>query len=157
MNSDHSLPRRFKTPEGLRLGHDDARAELVRVSSMDSFVGEAARFLARICLPHFEHEEKFVFPVFGLLPELALGRVRPEMAEALPLIASFGSWHETFDSQHQSIGAAVHALLTAGYKENNREAIEFGYCLRAHERMEHQVIFPTVFLIGKYVQEKLGL
>ncbi len=157
MISNYPLPGRFKTPEGLRLGHDDARAELVRTSTMGGFIGEAAKLVASICLPHFEYEEKFVFPVFALLPDLVVGRVRPDMAEVLPLVYGFKAWHDTFNAQHESIGAAIRALMTIGYKENNREVIEFGYSLRAHERMEHEVVYPTVLLIGKFVQEKLGL
>ena len=157
MNSNFPSSGRFKTPEGLRLGHDDARAELVRSISMSGRIGEAAKNIARICLPHFEYEEKFVFPVFGLLPDLASGKVRPEMAEVLPLIYGFKAWHDTFNTQHESLGMGINALLSAAYKDNNREVIEFGYCLRAHERMEHEVIYPTVLLIGKFVQERLGL
>ena len=126
MISNYPLPGRFKTPEGLRLGHDDARAELVRTSTMGGFIGEAAKLVASICLPHFEYEEKFVFPVFALLPDLAVGRVRPDMAEVLPLVYGFKAWHDTFNAQHESIGAAIRALMTIGYKENNREVIEFG-------------------------------
>ena len=157
MNLNFPPPGRFKTPEGLRLGHDDARAELVRTSTMGGLIGDAARLVANICLPHFEYEEKFVFPVFSLLPDLSAGRVRPEMADVLPLVYGFKAWHDTFNAQHESIGAAIHAMLVVGYKENNREVIEFGYSLRAHERMEHEVIYPTVLLIGKFVQEKLGI
>jgi hypothetical protein len=147
----------FKIPEALRLGHDEARAELVRATSMPGRVGEAARRVADVCLPHFEHEEQTVFPVFGLLPELASGKVRPAMVEVLPLVSRVRTWREALGGAHHTITTAIQGMLQAAHKEDNREIIEFTYNLRMHERLEDEVIFPTVLLIGNYIQERLGI
>lgn len=147
----------FKIPEALRLGHNEVRAELVRATSMPGRIGEAAGRVAGLCLPHFEREEEAVFPVFGVLRDVASGNVRPEMAEVLPLVSAFSARHDALSAQHQSIESAIHALLLAAYKEDNRELVEFVYGLRMHERLEEEVIYPTVLLIGKYVQERLGI
>ena len=147
----------FKIPEALRLGHDELRAELVRASSMSGPIGDAAARVASICLPHFEREEETVFPVFGLLRDVSVGSVRPEMAEVLPLVAAFGNWRDSLDDEHLTIAPAIHGLLLAAHKEDNREIVEFTYALRMHERLEGDVIFPTVLLIGNYVQERLGI
>lgn len=157
MNSKFQAQGIFRIPEALRLGHDEVRAELVRATSMPGRIGEVAGRVAGLCLPHFAREEETVFPAFALLPELASGTVRPEMAEVLPWISAFRAWHDTLLDQHQSIATAVHSLLLAAHKENNREIAEFAYCLRVHERLEDEVIYPTVLLIGKYVQERLGI
>jgi hemerythrin superfamily protein len=147
----------FKIPEALRLGHDEARAELVRATSMPGRIGEAAGRVARLCLPHFEREEEMVFPVFGVLRELESGKVRPEMAEILPLVSNFKAWHDSLDYQHQAITSAIHALLLASHKEYNREIAEFAYGMRVHERLEDEVIYPMVPVIGRYVQERLEI
>ncbi len=147
----------FRIPEALRLGHDEMRAELVRATAMPGPIGEAAKRVAELCLPHMEREEESVFPVFGLLHDLAEGKVRPEMADVLPLISTFSAWRDSLGDEHYSIAPAIHALLLAAYKEDNREIVEFTYSLRMHERLEDQVIFPTVLLIGNYVQERLGI
>lgn len=147
---------RLSLPKALLLGHDEARAELVRATEMRGSVGDAAGKVARLCLPHFEHEEKSLFPILSILPEVAAGIVRPEMAEILPMISSFRAWHETADEQHRSIANAIHGMLVAAYREDNREIIEFGYCLRVHERLEDDVIYPTALMIGNYVQDRLG-
>ena len=147
----------FKIPEALRLGHDEARAELVRATSMPGRVGEAARRVADVCLPHFEHEEQTVFPVFGLLRELASGKVRPEMADILPLVSKVRTWRDALGGAHHTITSAIQGMLQAAHKEDNREIIEFTYNLRMHERLEDEVIFPTVLLIGNYVEERLGV
>lgn len=146
-----------RIPQSLRLGHDEVRAELVRATSMPGRIGEAAGRVAGLCLPHFAREEETVFPAFALLHDLAAGTVRPEMAGVLPRISAFSTWHDSLIDEHQSIAAAVHTLLLAAHKENNREIAEFAYCLRVHERLEDEVIYPTVLLIGKFVQERLGI
>jgi hypothetical protein len=147
----------FRIPQALRVGHDEARAELVRATSMPGRIGEAAGRVAGLCLPHFEREEETVFPVFGVLRELASGKVRPEMAEVLPLVSAFSAWHDGLGNQHRAIGSAIHALLLAAHKENNLEFAEFAYCLRIHEKLEDEVIYPMVPVIGRYVQESLGI
>ena len=148
---------KFRIPEALKLGHDETRAELVRATSMHGRIAEAAGRVAELCLPHFEREEETVFPVFGLLRDLASGNVRPEMAEVLPLVSAVTEWRDAMAGEHNSLGRAIHALLLAGYKEDNREIVEFGYNLRMHERLEEEVLLPTVLLMGNYVRERLGI
>ena len=157
MNPKFEWQSIFRMPEALRLGHDQVRAELVRATTTPGRIGEAAGRVAGLCLPHFEREEELVFPVFGLLPELASGKMRPEMAEVLPLVSAFSAWHDALSKQHQAIASSIHALLLAAHKEKNREIAEYAYCLRVHERLEEDVIYPTVLLIGRYVQARLGV
>lgn len=147
----------FRIPEALRLGHDEVRAELVRATSLPGAIGDAAGRVAELCLPHFEREEETAYPVFGMLREFAEGEVRPQWASVLPLVAEFKHWHDILDDEHQSIAPAIHALMVAAYKEDHREMVEFTYNLRAHERMEDQIVFPTVLLIGNYVEQTLGV
>jgi hypothetical protein len=145
----------IKDPDALRLDHDEIRAELARATLEPGSIGTAAMRVARCCLPHFEHEEKAVFPALDLLHDLSLGNVRPEMADVLPLISEFSARHDALGDQHQSIISAVEALLQAANKEKNREIADFAYNLRLHERIEDEVIYPTVMLIGNYVRERL--
>ena len=156
MSSTFQWNGRMETPKALRLGHDEARAEFVRATTEGGPIGVAAKRLAQMCLPHFEREEKYVFPVLGLLPELTRGVVRPEMAVVLPLIAAFSAKHDVLDSQHQSIQSAIDALLQASHREKNREVAEFAYNMRVHERIEDEVIYPTVILVGNYLRDKLA-
>jgi hypothetical protein len=157
MKSEFQGQSIFRIPEAMRLGHDEIRAELVRATSVPGPIGDAAGRVAELCLPHFEREEETVYPVFGMLREFASGEVRPQWASVLPLVAEFKQWHDSFDTEHQSIAPAIHALLLAAYKEDNREMVEFTYNLRMHERLEDQVIYPTVLLIGNYVEQRLGV
>jgi hypothetical protein len=147
----------LNVPNALRLGHNEARAQLVRATMASGHrVPRAAGRVAELCLPHFEHEEKKVFPILALLPYLERGDLRPEMMDAMPLITAFRENHETINANHHSLLAAIEELLRAAHKDKNREFVEFAYNLRVHERVEDEVIYPTVILIGKYLQEHLN-
>jgi hypothetical protein len=145
---------RFNIPNVLRRGHDDVRAELVRATMEPGPITAAANRLAKLCLPHFEWEEKTVFPALGLLPDLAQGHVRPEMLKVLPMIAEFSASQDALDTQHRSILSAIDALLQAAHREKNGDFAEFAYKLRVHEWVEDEVIFPMVIVIGKYLRER---
>jgi hypothetical protein len=145
---------KLNVPDALLRGHDEARAELVRATMEGGRIAKAAKRVAQLCLPHFEHEEKSVFPVLALLPYLERGNLRPEMMDVMPLISDFKAKHDALNEHHQSILAAIEALLQAAHKEKNREFAELAYNMRVHERVEDEVIYPTVVLIGKYLQEK---
>ena len=144
------------TPESLRVSHDEARAEFLRATTQGGRIAVAATRLSQICLPHFLREEKFVFPILGLLPELTRDSVRSEMAELLPLISNIDAKHDVLDNQHQSIHSAIGALLEASHREKNREFAEFAHKMLIHEKVEDEVIYPAVVVIGNYLREKFS-
>ena len=144
----------FAIPAALRLDHDELRTVLVCATAEPGPIGKAAMRLAQLCLPHFEQEEHIVFPVFGLLNELASGDIRPEMADLLPLIYAFHAGH--LSKEHQSIDAAIGALLRAAQAEDCAQVIEFANKLQVHEQVEDAVVYPAVVLIGKYLRHRLG-
>ena len=154
MSSIISWNGKLHAPDALLRVHDEARAELVRATMEGGRIAKAAKRVAQLCLPHFEHEEKSVFPVLALLPNLERGNLQPEMMDVMPLISDFRAKHDTLNDHHQSILAAIEDLLQAAHMEKNREFAEFAYNMRIHERVEDEVIYPTVVLIGTYLQEK---
>jgi hypothetical protein len=154
MSSILSWNGKLHAPDALLRVHDEARAELVRAIMEGGRIAKAAKRVAQLCLPHFEHEERSVFPVLALLPYLERGNLRPEMMDVMPLISDFRAKHDTLNDHHQSILAAIEDLLQAAHMEKNREFAEFAYNMRIHERVEDEVIYPTVVLIGTYLQEK---
>ena len=157
MNTTLPWSSKLPTPASLRLSHDDARAGFVQATMQGGETAVAARQLARMCLPHFELEETFAFPTLGLLPNLMKGLDRSEMLQILPLISDFSAKHSALDKQHESIQSAIDTLLRISYKEGNKDTAEFAYNMRVHERIEDEVIYPTVMLIGAYLREKLAI
>ena len=143
-------------PRALQRSHDEARAQLVWANMERDSIAVAAKRVEKLCLPHFEYEEKTIFPVLALLPNLKRSEPRPEMMDVLPLIADFSARHEALDDHHQSILFAIEALAQAARKEKNRVFAEFACNLRVHERLEDEVIYPMVIVIGKYLEGKLA-
>jgi len=60
---------------------------------------------------------------------------------------------DAINDHHQLIVSAIEDLLQAAHEEKNRDFAEFAYNPRAHERIEDEVIYRTLVLIGKYLQE----
>src|ERR1700694_4219857 len=102
---------KLNVPKALLRGHDEARAELVRATMEGGRIAKAGKRVAQLCLPHFEHEEKSVFPVLALLPDLERGNVRAEMMEVMPLISDFRAKHDALNDHHQLIVSAIEELL----------------------------------------------
>ena len=157
MGAKDFLLEQQQTTRSLRLSHDEVRAELVRATIAGGRIAVAAKRLAQVCLPHFEREEQYVFPVLGLLPDLVRGLARPDMARVLPLISNFNAKHDGLDDEHRLIQSAIDVLLEAAHHEQNREVAEFAYNLRLHEKIEDEVIYPTVIMIDNYLRERLSI
>lgn len=149
--------QKLPAADSLRLQHDDIRAGLVTAAMEPGPVAEAAKRVSRLCIPHFEEEEKHLFPALGLLLEVALEDVKPEMVALLPLISRFGLRHERLHHHHQLIASTIETLIAAARKERNRRLADFAYQLWLHEQMEETILYPTVILIGNYIRDRLGL
>jgi hypothetical protein len=144
---------KLAVPKALRRSHDEARAEFARATMDGGPIARAVTRVAQLCRPHFEYEEKAVFPVLALLPDLERGKARPEMMNVMPLIRDFRSKREATDEHHQSILGAIDELLRAAHNKNSREFAEFAYALQVHEKIEDEVIYPSVVLIGNYLEK----
>lgn len=155
MACDYRWITRYSAPKALKLAHDELRAELVRAAMEPGGVGIAARQAARMCLPHYEHEEMDVFPALGLLPELAAGRVRADMATVMPMVRRFASWYEAFEQERTSMLEAITMLQQAAIEEDNHRAADLAYNMTIHERIDEEVLFPVIRLIGDYVSRRL--
>jgi hemerythrin superfamily protein len=143
--------------DALLLGHGEARADFARASMHGGRIARAAERLAQLCLPHFEHEEGIVFPVLALLPDLERGNLRRRMMELMPLISDFRAMQDAMSGHHEAIASALDEFQQVAHREKCREFTEFAHNLRAHERIEDEVIYPRVILIGNRLQEMLAI
>src|SRR6266568_8660498 len=108
-------------PDALLRAHDEMRAELVQATLEGGRIATAAKRVAQLCLPHFEHEEKYIFPVLALLPFLERGILMADMVDVMPLISNFKAKHDAANEHHQLILGATEELLQAAHKEKTRE------------------------------------
>lgn len=138
---------KLEIPEALKRDHEQLRGGLMRAAKEPGRIGEAAGRVAGLCLPHFAQEEDDIFRVFELLRDPDSDRVPPNMAASARRIAQFSAKHLALRSQHQSINAAVEVLLREARKEGNEEIAELIHTLRGHEKIEDEMMYPTVLTL----------
>lgn len=157
MDADVLRNERLSAPQALRLQHDELRAGLVSAILIQGAVANAAKRVGRLCVRHFEEEEKYIYPVFEVLHRLVLHGVQCDMACVLPLVSRFSARRTQLHNQHKSIVAATGALLKAARDTRDKEVVDIAYRLLLHEREDELLVYPSVALIGKYVRERLVL
>lgn len=156
LNREFLLNEKFNVPKTLRRDHDELRSTLSRAMTQPGGVGAAARRLKRLCVPHFDKEEKTVYRAFALLHDAALGGVASDMAAALPLVFHCSVWHETLLHHHYSIAVAVAELEDALCEEERSKYAELPATIMNHEKIEEEVMYPAVVWLGNYIRERLG-
>ena len=152
-----STYQKLQIPEALTLEHEELRAELIRWAREPGRIGKAAERVARLCDAHFAREEGNISRAFGMLHDMASDRVQPEMAAVAKIIAQFSTQHNALHGQHQSLDAAIQNLLQEARKGKNEEIADLVATLRDHERIEEEVVFPTVLDIARSVEQGMGI
>lgn len=140
----------------LRLTHDKARTEFSRAAQGEGPLAQAAKRAVLIYLPHFGREEQTILPVLDLVPDLAQGALKPEWAGLLPLISEFTARHDPRSIEDEWVLSAAEELQRVAHREKNQEFVELAYSLKEHERIEHEVAYPAVMVIGNYLRAHLG-
>jgi hypothetical protein len=134
----------FEIVETLRQDHEDIRTELSRAIDEHGAVGAAAGRLAQLCLPHFEYEERVVFPVLARLRQLTAQDALPAAIKELEeQIAELSRQHKRFGSEHQLISTGVRNLLEAGHGKGSRHIVELAHIIRNHEGIEDDLDFSA--------------
>ena len=147
---------RLKIPKALVAEHEDLHAELVKLTLRRGKVGEAARTVATLLHPHFVKEEEFALPPLGLLTELAEGRVRPEMKDALPMVDKLRAELPQMLAEHKMVVGALRRLAAAAKQEKKPEAARFAEALKLHALSEEQILYPAALLVGECIRARMG-
>jgi hemerythrin HHE cation binding domain-containing protein len=142
-------------PSSLRREHEELHADLARASQAPGRVGETAREVARLLHPHFLREDEFAMPPLALLAPLARGRVTPDMAAVLPLVARLKAEMPLMIEEHKAILAAVREFAAAAESEGDEAQVRFAADLMMHAIMEEEVLYPAAILVGEYVKREL--
>ena len=145
----------MKTPDSLRLEHEQLHAKLAEAVRLPGQTGEAARTVAKIMHPHFLREDEYAIPPLALLAPLAKGQVTPDMADVLPLVARLKDELPLMLEEHRAIVGALVRFSNAASEEGRREWAEFADELRHHAQMEEEVLYPAALLVGEYVKSHL--
>lgn len=156
MNSQLISCEKLQIPEALKHDHDALRSELIRAASVPGPIGIAAESVAQLCFPHFAEEEESVRLASGLLHDLATDGERADMATVAPMIARYSAQHIAMRDRHQPINAAIEILLQEARKQENMEVVELVHKIRYHEKIENQVMYPTLLFIDRSVTQRMG-
>ncbi|MDP3025666.1 MAG: hemerythrin domain-containing protein [candidate division Zixibacteria bacterium] len=145
----------FKTPQSLKLEHEELHKKLAEAARVSGKVGEAARNVARILHPHFVKEEEYAFPPLGLLPVLAEGKVTSEMGDVLSMTGKLKTELPEMLQEHKEIVAALKELVDTAKKEKRMEYVHFSEKLILHAQNEEEILYPSSIMIGEYLRLKL--
>lgn len=152
MNSHLLSCEKLEIPDALTLDHAELRTELMKATSEPGRLGAVAKSVARHYLPHFRKEEAMIFSAFEMLEDLAAERVQLEMAPVEQMIGQFNARHHAVLGDHHSINTAVEDLLLEARKAKNMEIVSLVRNLRHHEKIEDEVMYPTVLMFGQSVR-----
>ena len=144
-----------QAPESLREEHQELRHFLAKGAHESAELGAAARLVARLLEGHMEKEEKFALPALQALPALARGKFRPEMGDLLEQTNWLKTHLSEMISEHHAILAGLERLMAAARAADRFEYVEFAEKLINHARMEEEVLYPAVIVLGEYLKLKL--
>ena len=145
----------LKTPQSLRLEHDELHAELAKATKAGGTTGEAAKNVAKVLHPHFLKEEEYALPPLGLLPILAVGQTSTDMKAAVNMTNRLKADLDHMLLEHKEIVGALKDLTDAARNEGKDEFAHFADKLTLHAQTEEEVFYPASILIGEYLKLKL--
>ncbi len=143
-------------PAALTQEHEEIRAGLAKATVEGGPIGEAVRRVAELCVPHFELEEATVFPAFATVNHLLVEDTHCDTARIESLIAAFYERRVRLANHHQSILFAIETLWQVAYEEGNDDIAILARRLKNHERMDGEVLYRAVLLVGKCLEHAVN-
>ncbi len=145
----------LKTPQSLKVEHDELHAQLATAKKAGGAVGEAAKAVAEVLHPHFIKEEEYALPPLSILPSLATGKISQDMKTAATMAERLKAELGQMLQEHQEIIAALDGLKKAAKSEGKDEFAHFADKLILHAQTEEEVLYPASIMIGEYLRLKL--
>jgi hypothetical protein len=140
------------TPHALRMEDRHLREDLARAAKDGGAVGAAARELQRLLAPHLDEREKVVFLPLGLLRALARDESGINRAPAIAAVDQIERELPKLEREHRAIYDANKRLIDAANREHKPEYLDVSDRLWVHIRLEEEVLYPTVILVGRYLK-----
>lgn len=147
-------PLELKMPDSLRARHEAFQAEFVKVTQETGKVGDAARAIEKVGATHFA-KAKDAFAPLGLLPQLAEGKVTPQMRVAIQKAEKLRSGLRQIHGEHRELVAGLKRLAEAAKEEGKTDYVRFAERLTLHIQEEEEVLYPAVLLVVDSVKWRL--
>jgi hypothetical protein len=103
---------------------------------------------------HFSEEERYVFPPLRVLPELAAGKIPEESDAIIEATMEFKSNLAKLLAEHQMITALLNDYRLQSKKQHDTVFSELERDLAQHAKVEEEIYFPAVVVIGDYLRLK---
>lgn len=143
-------------PRSLQLEHLELHHFIAKALHEKDALGEAARLVGRLLESHCHKEESFALPPLTILPALAEGRLEQYMANFLPQAEWVKKNLQELVAEHHAIRAAAEKLVSAARAANRFDYVEFAESLLNHMRVEEEILYPAVVLVGEYLRLRLA-
>lgn len=149
--------RKGEIAAALRQDHEYIRSELSLAMSESGAIGQSATALARLCVPHFELEEKLIFPILARLHILATSKNgRPQFIELQSQFIKLSDLNKQLGRGHHAISRAAKALLRVATEEGNPEFAALADMMLNHEWVEEQLGLAAMEL-GRPQRDQRGV
>ena len=142
-------------PQSLAVEHAETLDRLTELSRHPGEVGATARKALELYRQHQARELEYILPPLTLLPVLADGKVTPDMAWAVTMADRVKADRELIFAEHTQVTDIANALLDAGRRAHDPEAIEFAKAAVTDSLNDIELLEPTVLVIGDYVRVRL--
>lgn len=142
-------------PASIQLGHEETLRRLTVLMQRKGPVGIAARKADAVFKQHLAREVEYILPPLTLLPELAEGKVTPDMKWALAMTDRTKATREEIFEERARMTDALNGIVAAGLAAHDNEAIAFAQDVAADVLVDTELEEPTVLLIGEYLHSKL--
>ena len=148
-------PAQHLIPQSLIVEHQDTLDRLTALTHRPGAVGQEARKALALFKAHTAREQEFILPPLTLLPELAAGKVTPDMAWALTMADRVKAEHDQIYQEHVQVTEAMTALYNAGKLAKDKEAMDFAQAGVADSLNDTELLEPAVIMIGDTLRSKL--
>ena len=148
-------PPEHLLPQSIQIQHKEALEALTELAAKPGAVGVEAGKVLALMKTHMAKEQEFILTPLTLLPDIADGKVTPDMAWALPLIDKVKENREALFQEHVAITEALNELVVTATAANDQDAKEFAEEAAADSLTDLEIFEPTLLLIGDALRAKL--
>ena len=142
-------------PWSIQLDHQEMIQRLTALSREQPPVGPAAQQALELLQAHVKREEEFILPPLALLPQLADGKITPDMRWAVAMADRVKAEREEIFHEHTMITDAMNNLAAAADHAQNAEALDFARAAVADSLSDMELMEPMTVVIGDYIRAKL--
>jgi hypothetical protein len=138
-------------PQSQKVEHAETLERLAILSKHPGAVGVQARKAMALFKRHYAREEAYILPPLTLLPELADGKITPDMAWAVAMCDRVKADQAEIFQEHTDVTTAANALYAAGMAAHDKQAIEFAKAAVTDSLNDMELLEPMVMVIGEHL------